>query len=93
MTQAGRRKTDAYNHLIVDILGILDESGNWQNSIRRAVAAIKASTGLDAIGIRLRNGDDFPYFCQEGFSEQFLQKENSLNIRTQDGGLCRDRCN
>jgi PAS domain S-box-containing protein len=90
MTQVGRRKTDAYHHLIVDILGILGESGNWQNSIRRVVAAIKASTGLDAIGIRLRNGDDFPYFCQEGFSEQFLQKENSLIIRSQDGSLCRD---
>ena len=90
MTQVDRRKTDAYRNLGVDILGILGESGNWQNSIRRAVAAIKASTGLDAIGIRLRNGDDFPYFCQEGFSEQFLQKENSLIIRNQDGSLCRD---
>ncbi len=90
MTQADRRKADPYRNLGVDILGILGESGKWQNSIRRAVAAIKASTGLDAIGIRLRNGDDFPYFCQEGFSEQFLQKENSLIIRSQDGGLCRD---
>jgi len=90
MSEAGRRKTDAYRNLGVDILGILGESGSWQNSIRHAVAAIKASTGVDATGIRLLNGDDFPYFCQEGFSEQFLQKENSLLERNRDGGLCRD---
>ena len=47
MTQVDRRKTDAYRNLGVDILGILGGPGNWQNSIRRAVAAIKASTGLD----------------------------------------------
>jgi hypothetical protein len=42
------------------------------------------------VGIRLRSGDDFPYFVQSGFSDDFLVAENTLTVRAQDGGLCRD---
>lgn len=44
------------------------------------------------MGIRLEDGDDFPYFYQEGFPQDFLQKENSLLARSRDGGICRDDC-
>jgi diguanylate cyclase (GGDEF)-like protein/PAS domain S-box-containing protein len=46
---------------------------------------------LDAIGIRLQDGDDFPYFAQQGFSRDFLLTENTLVERAADGGVCRDK--
>jgi hypothetical protein len=52
---------------------------------------IKAKTGLDAVGIRMQSGDDFPYFVQNGFSNDFLLKENTLIERGADGGVCRDK--
>jgi GAF domain-containing protein len=33
---------------------------------------------VDASGLRLRDGDDFPYFTTSGFSRQFVLDENSL---------------
>ena len=42
------------------------------------------------MGLRLRQGDDFPYCTADGFSPEFLRAENHLAARTPEGGLCRD---
>jgi PAS domain S-box-containing protein len=52
---------------------------------------LRTQIGFDAVGIRLQDGQDFPYFAQEGFSEYFLLSENSLVERSADGGVCRDK--
>jgi hypothetical protein len=52
---------------------------------------MKAKTGVDVVGIRLQEGDDFPYFVQDGFSADFLLTENTLTERGADGGVCRDK--
>ena len=44
--------------------------------------------GFDAVGIRLRSGDDFPYLVQEGFGHDFVLAENSLVERALDRGIC-----
>jgi signal transduction histidine kinase len=46
--------------------------------------------GCIAVGIRLRKVDDFPYFSQNGFSNDFLLTENSLTLRDAEGGVCHD---
>jgi hypothetical protein len=43
------------------------------------------------VGIRLRSGDDYPYFAQNGFSQDFLLTENTLVARDASGGICRDK--
>ena len=52
---------------------------------------MKTQTGFGAVGIRLQDGDDFPYFAQKGFSDDFLLTENTLIEHTTNGGLCRDK--
>jgi signal transduction histidine kinase/CheY-like chemotaxis protein len=47
--------------------------------------------GFDAVGIRLGNGDDFPYFVQNGFTNDFLLTENTLVMRDGNGAICRDK--
>jgi hypothetical protein len=74
--------------LSVEILGILNDPPSVVGAIDCILAAIKRVTGFDAVGIRLKSGDDFPYFVQDGFSKDFLLSENSL-IQRGDGG-CRD---
>jgi PAS domain-containing protein len=59
-------------------------------AIQRVLAVLKARTESDAVGIRLQDGDDFPYFTQEGFSEDFLRTENTLVARNAAGGICRN---
>jgi two-component sensor histidine kinase len=72
------------------ILQILNEPGDFQDSVQRVLFELKKHTGFDAVGIRLENKGDFPYFVQDGFPDDFLITENTLIERNADGGMCRD---
>ena len=86
-----RKQVEAYREMGREALQILNEHGDMNGSIQRVLALFKTRTGVDAVGIRLQDGDDFPYFCQEGFPQDFLLLENSLIGRAKDGGVCRDK--
>ena len=86
-----RKQAQAYREMDGEVMQIFLHSEDLQGSIQRTLATLKARTGFDAVGIRLQEGDDFPYFVQEGFPEGFLLTENSLLSRTADGGICRDQ--
>ena len=85
-----RKQAERRQRLTAEILGILNDSSALTDAIKRILIVIKRETGFEAIGIRLRSGDDFPYFVQEGFSDDFLLVENTLTVRDLDGGVCRD---
>ena len=87
---SARKQMETYLSMDGEVLHILNEPGDLQDAIRRVLGALKTRTGFDAVGIRLRDGDDFPYFAQEGFSEDFLLAENTLIERDADGRVCRD---
>lgn len=79
-----------YRELAREILQILNEPGDMKESVTRVLAAVKERTGFDAVGIRLREGDDFPYAAHDGMSREFLAAENSVLARGPGGGVCRD---
>jgi len=87
-----RKRTEINRDMSEQVLSILGERDSLRDSLQRVVAAVKAGTGFDAVGIRLQDGDDFPYFIQNGFAQDFLLTENMLIERGADGGVCRD-CN
>lgn len=76
--------------LSVQILGILNQELPSTESIQRIVAAIRTALGFDAVGIRLRLGEGFPYYAQQGFEPEFLLAENTLLARNLAGDVCRD---
>ncbi|MDZ7696809.1 MAG: PAS domain S-box protein [Deltaproteobacteria bacterium] len=86
-----RKRAEIYLEMGREILQILNEPGDLQESTQRVLAALKKRTGVDAVGLRLQEGEDFPYFAQDGFSQDFLQTENTLVERGKDGGVCRDK--
>ena len=71
-------------------LATLNRPDEWQDLVRDLLAEIKAFTGLDAVGIRLRQGEDFPYYEAAGFPEDFVEKETYLCARDETGALVRD---
>ena len=85
-----RKRAESYRQLSADILGILNEPGELSEVVRRVLDIIKLATNADAIGIRLKAAADFPYFVQNGFSRDFLLKENTLAARDRNGEICRD---
>jgi len=73
-----RKQIEKYSEMSRNILQILNEPDSLQNSINRIIATLKTQTGFDAVGIRLQDGEDYPYYGSDGFSNDFLNKENSL---------------
>ena len=86
-----RKRKEAYQEMGREVLQILNDPGSIEDSIQRVLNILKMRTGLDAVGIRLQDGNDFPYFVQKGFSQDFYLHEDSLLERTADGGVCRDQ--
>lgn len=85
------RRAGAYREMIQEVLRILNEPIDLAESIPQVIAEVQRVTGCDAVGFRLQDGEDFPYFAQKGFADDFLRTENRLVARTAEGGLCRDK--
>ncbi|MBL0209780.1 MAG: PAS domain S-box protein [Holophagaceae bacterium] len=60
------------------LLNILNTRGSTKDLLEDVVAFLKRWSGCEAVGIRLKEGDDFPYFKSQGFSPEFLQTEDRL---------------
>lgn len=86
-----RKQAETYREMGREVLQILNEPGKLPDSVRRVLTVLKTQTGVDAVGLRLKDGDDFPYFAQDGFSGDFLLTENTLLARSQNGDVCRDK--
>ncbi|MFA5266086.1 MAG: response regulator, partial [Opitutaceae bacterium] len=82
---------ERYREITREALQILNEPSDLRESIQRIVALLKTGTEVDAVGIRLQDGDDFPYFSHKGFSEEFLKTENTLLEDIAGDGGCRDQ--
>jgi PAS domain S-box-containing protein len=83
-----RKLVERRQILSTEVLGILTKPLALHDMITGVIAAIKRGGDFDAVGVRLKTGDDFPYFGQEGFSNDFLLTENTLIERNMDGGVC-----
>lgn len=82
-----------YREIAWEIIRILNESKNLYDSVHQILKLLKTRLEIDAIAIRLKDGDDFPYYAQNGFSREFIQKENSLFNFDENGNICRDSLN
>lgn len=84
-----RKKADERDRLAREVLDILN---NYQKRevIRDILLIIREKTGIEAVGVRLRQGDDFPYFESFGFSDEFLRDEMFLCARDTDGNIIYD---
>jgi signal transduction histidine kinase len=82
-----RKKAEERQLLLGKVLEILNRRSNWSYSIRDILHEIKSFSEIDAIGIRLEKENDFPYYANEGFSDEFLIEENSICSRLKDGSI------
>lgn len=73
-----------------DILSSLNNIESGKDIISNLVDLFKDFSGADGVGIRLREGEDFPYYITKGFSEEFIESEKYLCTRKADGSICHD---
>ncbi len=69
----------------VEFLRLVNENTSVRDLIQSAVTFFKQQSECEAVGIRLREGDDYPYYETRGFPEEFLLVENKLCTYDEQG--------
>jgi len=85
-----RKERENRQQLAELVLERLNQKGQLLDVIRDVLKLVKESIGLNAVGIRLSSGKDFPYFAVEGFPEEFVEAENYLCAHGEDGEVILD---
>lgn len=85
-----RKQAEQERETTIEFLRLINESTGVRDLIESAVRFFRKQSGFEAIGIRLREGDDYPYYEAYGFPEEFLRLESSLCVRDADGQIRRD---
>jgi PAS domain S-box-containing protein len=85
-----QKRTERLLTLSAEVLRVLNDPDSLQNAAQHILDAIKRDTGIEAVAIRLRQDNDFPYAVSQGFSANFLATENSVVVRSGDGEVCLD---
>jgi len=86
-----QKMAESHREMTREILQILNEPDDLRLILERVLEVLKAAIGVDALGLRLQEGEDFPFFVHMGFSPEFLATENMLAVRGKDGALSRER--
>ncbi|MFW6114394.1 MAG: PAS domain S-box protein, partial [bacterium] len=72
------------------LLGLLADQNHISELVREVTILLQDWSSCEAVGVRLQDGDDFPYFETRGFPPEFVQAENELCAVDQKGELIRD---
>ncbi|HUX20458.1 MAG TPA: PAS domain S-box protein, partial [Spirochaetia bacterium] len=85
-----RIKAESRDRLVRDVLEALNKVGAGINPVRDLLRLIQENLDIQAVGLRMRDGDDFPYYETIGFSERFVREECLLCARDEAGNILRD---
>jgi signal transduction histidine kinase/DNA-binding response OmpR family regulator len=76
--------------LSVKVLDRLNNPGAMEDLVRDVLLLIREHSGCEAVGLRFREGEGFPYYVADGFVSGHVEAENYLCARDMDGQLLRD---
>lgn len=86
-----RKQSEFERETTVEFLHEMSASATSRELIEASVTFFQRKSGCVAVGVRLQEDDDYPYFETSGFSPDFLMAENSLCAQTATGEILRDR--
>lgn len=73
-----RKKAEQEKDVQLQLFHLISGESDFPIIVEDVLALLKTWSRVDAIAIRLRDSQDFPYYKFVGFSEEFIQKEFSL---------------
>jgi CheY-like chemotaxis protein len=85
-----KRRTEKENRIALEMLRVLSRRKSNEGAMREILEIVMRHTGVEAVGIRLQEGDDYPYYLYEGFPDEHILMENSLCARDVEGQIMRD---
>ncbi len=84
------KQVEKRQKLMGQVLELLNQSRGKIDTIRNILLMVKKYGRFEAVGIRLREGEDFPYYETNGFPEYFVEAEKYLCARNHAQKLIRD---
>jgi PAS domain S-box-containing protein len=85
-----RKKSENMTALSLRVLERLNKPGTQKEMIHDILLVIQELSRCEAVGIRLNDGEDFPYYAYKGFVDEHFESENSLLCKDKTGHICRD---
>lgn len=85
-----KKAADQERDATINLLKIISSSDNLQDLMKTIIIYLKNWSGCEAVGIRLRDGDDYPFYESTGFTDLFMVTENSLCAYNLNGQVIRD---
>jgi len=85
-----RKTAEETREATIELLRICNRGTDLKGLMKDLMLYFRNITGCEAVGVRLNEGDDFPYYETRGFPPEFVLLENSLCALDQAGELVRD---
>lgn len=85
-----RKRAEEEHVTTIELFRIINTADSLRNLLKTLTSFLKNWSGCEAVGVRLRDGDDYTYFETSGFPEDFVAKENSLCALDRSGKVIRD---
>ena len=87
---SAHRGNDLERQATVGLLQLVNCAASVRGLVASAIVLLQELSGCEAIGIRLREGDDFPYFETTGFAPDFVKAESNLCSMDANGQVRHD---
>jgi PAS domain S-box-containing protein len=85
-----RKREQREREITIEFLQLVNESRTTPALVQAAAAFFQKQSGCEAVGIRLKEGDDYPYVEVRDFPPEFVELESSLCTRDASGVPVRD---
>ncbi|MDW7733627.1 MAG: PAS domain S-box protein, partial [Methanolobus sp.] len=85
-----RKLAENEREITIRLLDLLNVSNDLPELISSVTELLQNWSGCEAVGIRLKDGDDYPYYQARGFPASFIKLENSLCSHDLNGQILRD---
>jgi PAS domain S-box-containing protein len=85
-----RKQAEAEKETTLYLLRALSRENGQRALIREVTALMRNWSGCEAVGVRLQEGDDYPYFETRGFPQKFVEAERHLCVPEGDADVLRD---
>ncbi len=83
-----RKQTEYEREVLADVLNLVSTPSDIPALLDRIISRAREWSGCEAAGIRLRQGDDYPYAVNAGFGEQFIEHEQRLRPSLTQDPVC-----
>jgi len=73
-----QKEAEIERNVMIDLFSLINNTANKKDLIHEVTGFIKKYLKCEAVGIRVKAKNDYPYYETSGFAEEFVKSENSL---------------